>query len=224
MTITQLAREWDGKHPPAGAMLEEKRDGWRAIYLRGVEGIPRLFTRGGVTIEGTGHIRHRIALMERAAGERLVVDGEFQVGSTLRETKAWCEAGWKQGGEAGTFYAFDCLTQAEWKAGGSDVPLYQRKARLVELWHAAEALVRDEWDWRPGSRGSDQDSQPVRVLPHVHAFTRQEVVDLVAGIWSCGGEGAVIKDMTAPYRRNRSKDWMKVGRPWQQKLGWKEAA
>lgn len=216
--LCQLAGDWRGDHPPAGAMLEQKVDGFRAVYLRGVEGLPRLFTRGGCTIEGTGHIRHRIALMEKAAGERLVLDGEFQVGGTLKATKAWCERDWKQGGEAGTLFAFDLLTQAEWAAGGSDRPLQERKARLVELWHAAEAMVQDEWDWREGSFGADAEIQPVRVLPHVHVFTRDEVIDLAQGVWSTGGEGCVLKDMAAGYERKRNSNWLKVGRPWRERL------
>jgi ATP-dependent DNA ligase len=170
-------------------------------------------------IEGAGHISHRIALMEQAAGCQLVIDGEFQVGGTLKTTKAWCEANWKEGGEAGTLFAFDCITQAEWKAGGSDVPLHKRKARLVALWHAAQALATDEWDWRPRSRGSDTDTQPVRVLPHVQVFIRQDVIELAHRVWGFGGEGLMIKDIVGGYQRNRSRDWLKVkqGQAWQQR-------
>lgn len=223
MTLCQLASTWRGHDPPAGALIEQKVDGWRAVWMHNLEGLPRLFTRTGVLIEGTGHIQHRLEAMERAAGMPMVFDGEIQVGTTLQETKAWCELGHKQGGEAGTFYVFDCMSYDDWKAGGSDTPLIQRKMRLTGLWHAGEKLLSEDWDWRPGSRGRDADSHPVRVLPHAMAWERADIVRAAVHVWNSGGEGVMLKELDAPYQRNRSKTWLKVGRPWQDRLGWKEA-
>lgn len=220
--LCQLAGTWTGDHPPSGALIEQKLDGWRAIWTRNLEGLPRLFTRNGVLIEGVGHIQHRLEAMERAAGQPMVFDGEFQVGTTLDETKSWCERGYKQGGEAGTLYLFDCMSYEEWKAGGSDTSLIDRKTRLIGLWNSGEKLLSEDWDWRPGSRGKDADTHPVRVLPHEMAFERADVVRAAMRVWNWGGEGVVVKDQSSPYQRNRSGDWRKVGRPWQDKLGWKE--
>lgn len=69
-------------------MWEQKIDGWRALRFPGIDGKVRLWTRNGQTIEGAGHILHRLALMEQVAGEPMVFDGEFQLGGTLEATKA----------------------------------------------------------------------------------------------------------------------------------------
>lgn len=226
--LCQLAQSWRGGDPPAGALLEQKHDGWRAVWLRSILGENRLFTRRGQRIEGTGHIQHFLAAMERAAGCDMVFDGEFVVddGSpdTLASTKAWCERGWKAGGEAGKLYLFDGITRAEWDAGGGATPLIQRKGRLKELHAAAVADLEDDWTWRAGSRGNEAHLSAVELVSFEHVFTRECVIERASMIWDAGGEGVVIKDAGAPYRRYRSKDWLKVGRPWRDRIGWKEAA
>lgn len=106
----------------------------------------------------------------------MVFDGEFQVGGTLKATKHWCERGWRLGAEAGTFYAFDCLTLAEWRAGGTDRPLHERKAQLQVLGRAVDQDPAISWEWRPGSRGRDE-SGAVHILPEGWAMVARDVVD-----------------------------------------------
>jgi ATP-dependent DNA ligase len=190
-------------------MFEQKIDGWRALRFPGIDGKVRLWTRNGYPIEGTGHILHRLALMERVAGEPMVFDGEFQVGGTLEATKHWCERGWRLGEEAGTFYAFDCLTLAEWRAGGTDRPLYERKAQLQALARAVDEDPALSWEWRPGSHGRDE-SGAVQVLADGWATDAADVIDAVQRVWAIGGEGCMLKDASAPYRRTRSIAWQKV--------------
>lgn len=210
MNLCQLAGDWRGDLPRDGAMIEQKMDGFRALRFRGIDGRVRLFTRGGIPIEGTAHILHQLDKIERAAGEALFIDGEYQVDGTLAATKAWCERGWKGGGEAGQFFAFDAMPYREWLAGGCAAPLYQRKARLHELAKAAEA---DSWDWRPGSRGRDELAPPaVVVLPDFWAADAADVIDEARRVWADHGEGVVVKDPMAPYRRLRSDAWQKVKR------------
>lgn len=221
--LCQLAGQWSGGAPADWVVLEAKLDGWRGLWLRDHEGKPGLFTRNGMPIEGTGHIAHRLEQMEAAAGEPLFIDGEFVVdgSDTLAATKHWCEAGWKIGGEAGTLWAFDCLTWAEWRRGGSDRPWHERKAMLEALEAAVAADSDAAWTWRPGSRGRDEDAPPaVRIVKHRQVFTADEVVGLAVETWNAGGEGIVLKDASAPYRRTRANAWMKIGRPWQKRLGW----
>lgn len=193
--------------PDAGLLAEEKLDGWRAVYLRDHEGRPRLWTRNGHPIEGAGHILWRLEQMERAAGCEMMFDGEFQVDGTLAATKRWCESGWKAGGEAGQFFAFDCMPIAEWRAGGSDRPLIERKAMLTRLFAAAEG---DGWDWRPRSHGRDEALPPVEMVQDEWAFDAADVEHLVRRVWAREGEGIMLKDAEAPYTRNRSNAWLKV--------------
>lgn len=211
--LFQLAGRWTGQDLPSGGMMAElKVDGWRAGYFRGRAGKPGLWTRGGMPIEGTGHILHKLAIMEAVAGCALFLDGEFQVGGTLEATKAWCERGHKTGGEAGTFYLFDCLTDAEWRAGGSDRPLYQRKAWLAELWAAVPDHALS-WDYRPGSHGREPDAPPVEILADEWVSDRADIEALANRVWAQNLEGLMLKDAEAPYRRGRNDAFLKVKHP-----------
>lgn len=207
MQLCQLAQDWRGTLPTAGAMIERKVDGWRALRFPGIDGKVRLWTRNGMPIEGVSHILHQLDRMERAAGEPMFLDGEFQVGGTLAATKEWCERGYKLGGEAGIFHVFDAVPLAAWRAGGDPTPLFQRKARLKSL---MDATAEDEWEWRPGSRGRDQGATAVQMIPDEWAFDAADVIDAARRVWAVGGEGVVVKDADAPYQRNRNSAWLKV--------------
>lgn len=224
LSICQLAGTWQ-RTLPALTIAEQKVDGWRALYLRDHEGRPGLYTRNGMPIEGVEHIAHELAAWERHAGQRLFLDGEFVVGDgpdTLASTKAWCETGHKLGGTAGRFMVFDGFAYDDWYRGGSDTPWYQRKARIEALALAVESDAAHRWDWRPGARGDEP--CPVRVVPHVDLSHVDDALVMVAEMWRAGLEGIVIKDAQAPYQRTRSAAWQKVGRPWQDKIRWRQAA
>lgn len=207
-SLAQLASDWRGDMPADGLMLEAKRDGWRALRFPGIDGVTRLWTRGGLPIEAAEPILSRLAAMERAAGEPMMFDGELQVGGSLAATKAWCERGWKLGEPCGIFYAFDCLTVADWRAGGSDVPLYQRKRRLRDLWDAAE-WEGDGWTWPEGSKGADAPI-PVQLVPDVWISTPADAVQEMRRAVGPACDGVVLKAWDAPYRRNRNPAWLKV--------------
>lgn len=206
-SLCQLAGTWKGDVPAGGLMCEEKRDGFRAVWLPDHTGRKRLFTRNGMAIEGVDHILHRLAQMERAAGAPVVVDGEFQVDGSLAATKAWCERGWKAGGEAGQLFAFDAMLLSDWRAGGSATPLYQRKKALVGLF---EESTGDAWEWRPGSHGRDDKLPPVVLVEDSWCFDAADVMAEARRVWAAGGEGLMLKDPCAPYQRNRSDAWLKV--------------
>ena len=203
--LCALAGDWKGDLPPEGLPGEQKIDGFRALWIRDIIGKPGLWTRNGHPIEGIGHIAWRLAQLEQAAGEPMMFDGEFQVAETLATTKQWCEAGWRCGEEAGVLHLFDVMTLAEWRAGGTDRPWYERKARLIDL---AGAVV-DDWDWRPGSRGRD-DPDCVRVVPDTWIFDAEHLRVEAERVWACGGEGLMLKDPMGGYRRKRSDAWQKV--------------
>ncbi len=205
--LCQLATDWKGLLPTSGAMVERKMDGFRALYIRDWQGKPGLFTRNGHPIEGVGHILWHLGQMEEAHGGPLFVDGEFVVDGTLAATKAWCERGYRQGGEAGHFHVFDCLPWAEWKAGGGATPLYKRKTMLADL---VKAAAGDGWTWRPGSRGRDDGATPISLIPDEWAFDAADVLDLARRVWAIEGEGVMVKDPEAPYERRRNGHWLKV--------------
>ena len=225
--LCQLASTWGGASPPTVAISEQKHDGWRALWLRNHEGKPGLYTRGGYKIEGVSHIEHEIEAFERHAGQPMFFDAEFVVdrgGDTLLATKQWCETGWKQGGNAGALYLFDGFPLAEWQAGGCDTPMLERKAALEALALSVERDEAHQWDWRPRSFGQGEGEQPVRLVDHRPVFTAQCVIEHAQEIWASGGEGCMIKDGSAPYRRNRNPAWSKVkrGQAWTKK--WRLAA
>jgi ATP-dependent DNA ligase len=217
--LVQLLTDWKGPLPPGGAICEPKIDGFRAARFPGIDGKNRLWTRNGFEIHGAAHILHQLARMEREAGEPLFLDGEFQVGGTLAATKHWCESGWKLGGEAGTLHLFDAMPLSQWRAGGTPIPLYQRKAWLKEL---VAACAGEEWEWREGSCGRDEGATPVVLIEDEWVGSAQDVLAAACRIWAAGGEGVVIKDADAPYERKRSQTWQKIKRENQHK--WRMAA
>lgn len=206
-TLCQLASDFRGQLPSGGVLAEVKYDGFRCLFLPDINGRERLFTRNGMPIEGCDHILYHLQRMREAAGEPLFIDGELVVDGTLAATKRWVESGWRQGGEAGHFHAFDCMTHEEWKAGGTATPLYQRKARLRDLVEQASA---DDWDWRPGSKGRDEGAIPVSLVEDQWAFDAADVIEAARRVWAAGGEGLMLKDAEAPYQRKRSGAWLKV--------------
>lgn len=211
-SLCQLGEDWRGDMPAGGLAYEQKHDGWRALYMRGFDGEPRLYTRNGHRIEGTAHIVHRLRQLERAAGQPLVIDGEFQVDGSLEATKAWCERGWRAGGEAGLFHAFDVVPVVNWVTGGWDAPWIERKAMLAKLAVRADADASLSWEWREGSRGRDVDRAAVLVAEDGWCFTPADVFAEARRVWSRGGEGIMLKDPDAPYQRKRSEAWRKVKR------------
>lgn len=219
-TLCQLAGAWDGRSIPPAAITQEKRDGWRALYLRNWQGRPGLYTRGGQEIHGAEHILHELAAWERHAGQPMFFDGEFMVGegsTSLARTKAWCEREWKQGGTAGRFHLFDGFAYVDWQRGGTAMPWHERNRRLRCLADAVAADEEHAWTWRPGSRGAD-DASPVILEPSRHAYTLQCAIDHAHEIWAGQGEGVVLKDWDAPYLLGRNRAWLKIGRPWRDKL------
>ena len=211
-TLCMLATDWDGSLPDGGMMLEEKHNGLRALYFAGRDGGKCMWTRGGMTIEGTEHIRHRLGLLEQIAGCDLFVDGEFIVDGTLAATKAWFERGWRGGGCAGTFHAFDILPLDQWRRGGWDAPLYERKAWLQQLMTAVDDDPKLNWEWRPGSHGRDERQPPVVVAPDVWIFDADGALSEARRVWARVGEGCMLKDAEAPYVRRRCRAWQKLKR------------
>lgn len=217
--LVQLVGEYRGALPPGQWVAQQKRDGWRMAWFRGIDGKPRLWTRNGLPIEGAAHIAARCLAMEEEAGELLMLDGEFQVGGTLLATKAWCERAWNLGGCNGTFFAFDCLSFAQWQAGGSDDLWLERQKRLHSLVDATETLSREP-GWVSGATGEPVPERYMQALPGELVSSHAGVVRAAEEIWAAGGEGLVLKRIDSPYRRNRTSMWLKV----KQEQKWRMAA
>jgi ATP-dependent DNA ligase len=217
--LVQLVGEYRGELPPGQWVASVKVDGWRAAWFRGIDGKPRLWTRGGLPIEGVAHIAARCLAMEEAAGGPLFIDGEFQCGGTLLATKAWCERAWKLGGCNGTFFAFDCLSSGDWQRGGTDQPWLERQERLHALVDATETLSREP-GWVSGATGEPVPERYVTALPGELIQSHAGVVRAAEEVWAAGGEGLVLKRIDSLYRRNRSSDWLKV----KQEQKWRMAA
>ena len=185
--LCTLATRWDGDVPEGGLIVQEKIDGWRALWIDG-----ELVTRGGMPIEGVNHIADELRMIERACGERMFLDGEFQVGGTLAATKAHCERGWR-GGDAGHLYLFDALPREEWRRDACAAPLSARLARLAAA--VASLPLRH-----------------VSVLPWALRGSAQAVLDDATAVWARNGEGLVVKLPSSVYRRSRAREWGKVKR------------
>lgn len=183
---------------------EVKIDGWRCLYFRGIDGQPRLWSRNGMPLEGADHILHRLRLIEEAAGEAIMLDGEIQVDGTLAATKSWFERGWKRGGEAGVLHLFDAMPLSAWRAGGWERPLLERKEWLRTIVGA----VNEPWDWRPRSAGRD-DLECVQVMADTWIFGEAHAIEEAQSVWAAGGEGIVLKDPASPYQRLRCDAWLK---------------
>jgi ATP-dependent DNA ligase len=222
--LCQLLTEWN-RTLPGWAVGSQKLDGWRCLWLRDRSGKPGLYSRNGIPLSGLEHVEHELRAWEKHAGQRMFFDGEIVVGDgpdTLASTKHWLEAGHKLGGTAGVFHCFDGFAYDDWFRGGTATPLYERKQAIEAIAAAVDADEDHRWQWRPGARGDEPN--PVRVVPHQDLWTVDDALMMVAEMWKANLEGIVIKDAESPYVRQRSNAWAKVGRPWQSKIHWQQAA
>ena len=218
--LCQLVGTYRGEFPADGQqVVQQKIDGFRCLYFAGIDGVKRLWSRNGIPLNGLAHILARCRAMEEAAGCDLFLDGEFQVSGTLLATKAWCERAWKLGGCNGTFFAFDCLSFADWQRGGTDQPWLERQERLHELVAATEDIPREP-SWASGASGEPVPERYVQALSGELILSHAGVVRAAEEVWAAGGEGLVLKRIDSPYRRNRTSDWLKV----KQEQKWRIAA
>ena len=206
--LVQLAGEWRGGVPHHGIWTEEKLDGVRACWVGG-----ELLTREGHPIGGVEHIAYRLRSIEKAAGHGIFFDGEFLAPGGFRATLRHIQQGLRAP-EQGALWLFDAMPAPAWAAGGTEQPLYERKARLRK-WVALAADPRTSWEWRPGTRGKEPDGPAIDVVPDTWCASQADVERLANEIWARGGEGLILKDAEAGYQRKRSDAWRKY-----KKAGW----
>lgn len=187
--LCQLAQEEGARPwPEWGAIVDEKIDGIRAIWLG--SGAP--MTREGKEIEcawwmcGPLHV-----LAERLGPGEWMIDAELTVGPNIESTLA----AFRRKGHAtdAVLHVFDAIPIDEYESGAPGDPLHERKRRLREAF----------------------DMGPIDGLQLVRSWecAMPEYVEPIAGkVWLAGGEGVVVKDRRAPYVRSRSKVWWKLKR------------
>lgn len=198
--LCQLAGVWKGE-TCKGWLIEQKHDGWRMNWRSG-----ETRTRQGMPFRGVSHIERALALLEAQFGEPMMIDGEFVVGTgpdTLAQTKAHQDSGWKAG-NAGVMHVFDALPLSQWKADDCDTPLIERKNALEGAFMGMCAAP-EAWEMGWG----DGVACPLALVEHDIAANEYTIDRIARGIWEQGGEGVVIKDPAAPYRRQRTSAWLK---------------
>jgi ATP-dependent DNA ligase len=199
--LCQLATDWRGDVAAFGTWSERKHDGIRALSIAG-----ELVTREGSPIHGTGHIKAALDELERIAGEPMLFDGEFVVGSfdgTLSHFGQGARAR-----DRGTLHLFDALPLADWRRGGTDEPLHARAKRLGGLmaeYNASRAPL--SWECE-----GQVDSKPLELVESTWIADRSDVDQAAREVWAAGGEGLMLKDAEAGYWRGRSSAWRKVKR------------
>jgi len=210
-SLCQLAGVYCGNiGDPAGIWCEPKIDGVRACWIDGT----LLSGREGATMHGVEHIAERLRRLERAAGRPMFFDGEYQVDGDYRATMR--HMGHKaRAQQEGSLWLFDAVPLDRWRADDDDRPLYARKAALTS-WVAAVEREDGEgglsWEWAAGTHGRAARRDAVRLMPDEWLSEAAAVAARATEVWAAGGEGLVLKDAEAPYRRNRSMAWQKVKR------------
>jgi ATP-dependent DNA ligase len=207
--LVQLAHDkYDGTIGSCGVYVEQKHHGVRASWIKG----QFVASREGTPIGGSQHIAQACREMERIAGCKLLIDGEFMVMHDYQATLAHVTKG-DRALMQGQFHCFDVLPLSAWEANNSAAPLWERKAALRDLISAWQRIEADEWEWAEASRGKPLAEPAVSFVEHEFCISDAEVQLVVQPIWLRGGEGVVIKDPDSPYRRLKSPSWRKLKQP-----------
>lgn len=182
--LCQLVADWTGALAPGASIVEPKMDGMRALWING-----DLVTREGVAIAGAEHIEAELMRLERAAAVPLFFDGEFQVGGNFATTLAHFG---KNGadGHQGVLWAFDMMPARVWHGEDSGEALEVRRPKLDRMLSGATG--------------------PVRSLPWAWMTDRAEIEGHARDYIAVGGEGVVVKQAGAVYRRGRSTIWQRI--------------
>lgn len=184
--LCQPVMDWKGVIPAAGAIVEPKIDGIRALWIGG-----ELVTREGAAIHGAGHIAELLRRIEHEAAVPRFFDGEFVApggfDATLRHFA-------KRGAEdAGALHVFDALPMTAWRGGDPCQALEARRTALDRMLapFECEAVRLMPWAWLPS---------PMEIERQARDYIAQ------------GGEGVVVKDPAATYRRKPSPAWQRIKR------------
>ncbi len=177
----QLADTWDGMLDPSkNCIVEPKLDGMRCLLILDPKA-PRALSRNGKPIRNMESVVQ--ACM--AITDCLVIDGELFAGSW----EASITAGKAEGSKVKkSLWAFDAVPLDDFRRRSSSCPLRERKATVAQF------------------RGIEG----ITIVPHRTVTTPEEVTNAAQDWVENGFEGAVLKDLDAPYFFDRGCAWQKV--------------
>ena len=170
---------------PAGEdwLFEMKYDGYRCLAAIAGDSV-RLYTRSG--LDWTDRFGALVAPLRKLQIGSALIDGEVCAFDAKGRTDFTTLKNVLSNGGRLEYFAFDLL-----EADGKDLsklPLVERKARLEKL------------------LGKSARQDPVQYSSHVRGHG-QKVLDALCRE---GHEGTIAKRAGAPYRGERSKDWLKI--------------
>jgi ATP-dependent DNA ligase len=186
--LCQLVRDYAG-NPPArdGVIVEDKKDGWRMLWINS-----ELVTREGAPIHGADHIAEQLRRIEHKLCRPMFFDGEFIVANSFDATQAHMATRGRNG-DQGTLWLFDMMDMDVWRGDACGEALTARRRRLDAL--AVELT-----------------GEAVQILPWRYFETAADIEADAAEVIAAGGEGIVMKDPNAVYRRQRSNAWQRIKR------------
>lgn len=187
--LCQLAQEHGlDRFPSMGAIIDEKIDGIRALWLG--EGCPK--SREGMDLECAWlRVRELEQLAARLGPGRWFIDAELVVAGDFNATLGAYRR--KALREDAVLHVFDAIPLAQWEDGSEGLPLHERKRLLGEAFAMGPL---------PG----------LRLVRSTEVWMPVVAQNLASAIWKEGGEGIVVKDRHAPYSRTRGAAWQKLKR------------
>ena len=183
----QLANEWDGKRMFENSTCEVKLDGVRCLLVIS-KGHYCCYSRNGNSFYNVGHIAAELTNFDG-----YVLDGELV--STVLGDKGWAKtvsaARRDEEGDASLSYVvFDLLTAKEFDARKCSRTLVQRRALLKAKMPPKRCFTG--------------------IVAGFNVEKPADVERLMKEFVKAGFEGAVLKDLDAPYAFRRSSAWLKV--------------
>ncbi len=174
-----------GRWPQYGAVVEEKLDGIRALWVGG-----RLATRNGADLPATESLWSDCEKLAARFDGEAVLDGEWIEPGGLMATKAVRDTRGK-GLAIGRYVVWDALPVAAWAGREHSRDLLDRRHAL-EMAFAKLKLTR------------------VHLMPMRRIWEEWEAMEYAREVWARGGEGVVVKDPRSRYTCTRDETWQRI--------------
>lgn len=169
---------------PRFAAVEVKVDGICSLLIDN-----RIVTLEGQPFDAALHCLPGLQELEERMGQGpLFIHGEYVEDGGFDATLS----AFKKGRGTGTIWVHDAIPLDQWRTNSADEAYYPRKARLVNAVQEVDCpFVGGLAGFKLDPDGSDLFDKFGEVRRHNY-------------------EGLVIKDMDAPYRRERCRDWLRL--------------